>query len=173
MQASSTQRAMAMLSQGDLDLLIGPTEELSREQGFALEDLPDFVGQIFCRKGHPLLKEQTVGERQLRDYPIVVPDLSAPLVEQLVRTVYGVDSGYVHLHIIDNFPMVAGIIENTNALGVASSSFALTRTFLDKFQLVPNTPGHILRLSVARRARWLPSPPMSRFLSAVRRHPPN
>lgn len=173
MQASSTQRAMAMLSQGDLDLLVGPTEELSREQGFALENLPDFVGLVFCRKGHPLLKEQTSGEPRLRDYPIVVPDLSAPLVEQLVRTVCGVGSADIHVHIIDNFPMVAGIIESTNALGIASSSFARTRTFLDKFQLIPDTPGHILPLSAARRARWLPSPPMSRFLSAVRRHPPN
>ncbi len=173
MQASSTQRAMAMLGQGDLDLLVGPTEELSREQGFALEALPDFVGRIFCRKDHPLLREGTVSEERLRDFPVVVPDLSAPRIEHLLRTLYGVGSGDVHVHIIDNFPMVAGIIESTDALGVASSTFARTRTFLQKFQVVPNTADHPLRLSVARRARWLPSPPMARFLNAVRRHPPN
>lgn len=172
-QAGSTQQAMALLSQGDIDLLVGPTEELGREQEFSMEALPDFVGLIFCRRGHPLPAGAPVDMEQVRRYPIIVPDLSAPLVEQLVRAVYGVDSRYVHLHIIDNFPMVAGIIENTNALGVASSGFARTRTFLDRFQLVPNTPSHKLRLSVAWRARWLPSPPMSRFLSAVRRYPPN
>ena len=172
-QAGSTQRSMALLGQGDIDILVGPTEELSREQAFSLEPLPDFVGRIFCRKGHPLLKEGAVDEQQLRQYPIVVPNLSAPMVERLVRMVFGVDSGYVHLHIIDNFPMVAGIIENTNALGVASSTFSRTQTFLQKFQVVPNTPDHPLKISAAWRARWLPSPPMARFLNAVRRHPPN
>ncbi|WP_430396058.1 LysR family transcriptional regulator [Ferrovibrio sp.] len=173
MQASSTPKAMALLSQGDIDLLVGPTDELNREQSFILEDLPDFVGRIFCRRDHPLLIEKKVSEQQIRRYPIISPDLSAPLVEHLVRTVYGVDSGYVHLHIIDNFPMVASIIENTDALGVASSGFARTRTFLDKFRIVPNTVDHPLKLSVARRARWLPSPPMALFLKAVRRFPPN
>ncbi|APH70685.1 LysR family transcriptional regulator [Aquibium oceanicum] len=172
-QAGSTQRSMALLGQGDIDILVGPTEELSREQGFSLEHLPDFVGRIFCRKDHPLLREGTVDERQLRQYPIVVPDLSAPMVERLVRMVFGVDSGHVHLHIIDNFPMVAGIIENTNALGVASSTYSRTQTFLQKFRVVPNTPDHPLKISAAWRSRWLPSPPMSRFLNAVRRHPPN
>lgn len=171
-QAGSTQRAMALLGQGDIDLLVGPTEELSREQGFALEHLPDFVGRIFCRKDHPLLREEAVDEQSLRRYPIIVPDLSAPRIEKLVRTVFGVDSGHAHLHIIDNFPMVAGIVQNTDALGVASSSFAHTKTFLQKFRVVPNTPDHPLKLSVAWRARWLPSAPMSRFLSAVRRHSP-
>ncbi|WP_428248355.1 LysR family transcriptional regulator [Ferrovibrio sp.] len=173
MQASSTQRAITLLGQGDIDLLVGPTDELCREQAFTLEHLPDFVGRIFCRRDHPLLAGKTITEQQIRRYPIITPDLSTPLVEHLVRTVYGVDSGYVHLHIIDNFPMVASIIENTDALGVASSGFARTRTFLQKFRLVPNTVDHPLKLSVARRARWLPSPPMSQFLKAVRRFPPN
>lgn len=172
-QAASMQRAVALLSQGDLDLVVGPTDELGRDQGFTLEHLPDFVGRIFCRQGHPLLAQDADNGPRLLGYPIIVPDLSAPHIERLVRTVYGVDSGRVHLHIIDNFPMVASIVENTDALGVASASFARTRTFMDKFQLVPDTPEHPLQLSVARRARWLPSPPMSRFLSAVRRHPPN
>ncbi len=171
-QAGSTQKAITLLGQGDIDILVGPTEELSREPSFVLEPLPDFVGRIFCRRGHPLLMNGTVDGQHLRRYPIIVPDLSPPLVEQLVRTVYGVDSSQVHLHIIDNFPMVASIIENTDALGVASSSYARTRTFLRTFQLVPDTPDHPLKFSVARRARWLPSPPMARFLSVVRRYPP-
>jgi len=173
MQAASTQRAMALLSQGDIDLVVGPTEELEREQGFALESLPDFVGLIFCRRDHPLLSETAIDEAKIRRYPMVVPDLSAPRIEQLLRGVYGGDSRNSHLHIIDNFPMVAGIIENTDALGIASSSYALTRTFREKFRVVPNTPEHPLPLSVARRARWLPSPPMTQFLNAVRRYPPN
>jgi DNA-binding transcriptional LysR family regulator len=53
-QAGSTQKAIALLGQGDIDILVGPTEELSREPSFALEPLPDFVGRIFCRRGHPL-----------------------------------------------------------------------------------------------------------------------
>lgn len=171
-QAGSTQKAIALLGQGDIDILVGPTEELSREPSFALEHLPDFIGRIFCRRGHPLLMNGTVDGKDLRRYPIIVPDLSPPLVEQLVRTVYGVGSSQVHLHIIDNFPMVASIIENTDALGVASSSYARTKTFLRKFELVPDTPDHPLRFSVARRARWLPSPPMARFLNVVRRYPP-
>lgn len=171
-QAGSTQKAIALLGQGDIDILVGPTEELSHEPSFVLEPLPDFVGRIFCRRGHPLLSNGAVDEKDLRRYPIIVPDLSPPLVEQLVRTVYGVDSSQVHLHIIDNFPMVASIIENTDAIGVASSSYAHTRTFLRKFRLVPDTPDHPLKFSVARRARWLPSPPMARFLSVVRRYPP-
>lgn len=172
-QAASMQRAVALLSQGDLDLVVGPTDELGRDQGFILEHLPDFVGRVFCRQGHPLLAREAAGRRPLLGYPIIMPDLSAPHVERLVRTIYGVDSSRVHLHIIDNFPMVASIVENTDALGVASSTFARTRTFMQKFQLVPDTPDHPLKLSVARRARWLPSPPMQRFLAAVRRYPPN
>jgi len=171
-QAGSTQKAIALLGQGDIDILVGPTEELSREPSFALEHLPDFIGRIFCRRGHPLLMNGTVDGKDLRRYPIIVPDLSPPLVEQLVRTVYGVGSSQVHLHIIDNFPMVASIIENTDALGGASSSYARTKTLLRKFELVPDTPDHPLRFSVARRARWLPSPPMARFLNVVRRYPP-
>lgn len=171
-QAATTQRAVALLDQGDIDLLVGPTEELQREQSFALEHLPDFVGRIFCRRDHPVLAEAAAGAPPIRRYPIIAPDLSAPRVEELVRTVYGVDSGEVRLHIIDNFPMVAGIVETTDALGVASAGFARTRTFLERFRLVPHTPEHPLRLSVARRARWLPSPPMTRFLNAVRRYPP-
>lgn len=171
-QAVSTQRAIALLSQGDIDLLVGPTDELDRDQSFALEPLPDFVGRIFCRKGHPLLSKASASEHQICYYPIVVPDLSPPHVERLVRAVFGVDSRSVHLHIIDNFPMVAGIIENTNALGVASSTFARTRTFMQKFQIVRDTPHHRLRLSLARRVRWQPTPPMQRFLNSVRRYPP-
>lgn len=171
-QAGSTQRAMAQLMQGDIDLLVGTSDELGREQGFALEPIPDFVARIFCRQDHPLLAEKTITGHELRKYAIIVPDLSAPLVERLVRTIYGVDSDDVHLHIIDNFPMVASIVENTNVLGVASAGFAQTQTFLSKFRVVPNTPEHPLKLAVARRARWLPSPAMSRFLKAVRRYPP-
>ena len=171
-QAGAAQKAIALLRQGDIGIPVGPTEELSREPSFALEHLPDFIGRIFCRRGHPLLMNGTVDGKDLRRYPIIVPDLSPPLVEQLVRTVYGVGSSQVHLHIIDNFPMVASIIENTDALGVASSSYARTKTFLRKFELVPDTPDHPLRFSVARRARWLPSPPMARFLNVVRRYPP-
>lgn len=171
-QAGSTQKAMALLSQGDVDLLVGPTDELSREQDFILESLPDFIGRVFCRQGHPVLEAKAVREEELRRYPIFLPDLSAPRIETLVRTLYGVDSHHVHLHIIDNFPMVASIVENTDALAVVSSNFARTRTFLEKFRLVPNTPGHPLRLSIARRARWLPSVPMSHFLKALKLHPP-
>lgn len=69
--------------------------------------------------------------------------------------------------------MVEEIVENTNALGVASSSFALPQTFRQKLQIVPNTRLHPLNLSVARRARRLPSQPMARFLPAIRQHPPN
>lgn len=172
MQAGSTQRGMALLSQGDIDLLLGPSDELARDPSFDFEPLPDFVGLIFCRQGHPLLSEASVSEVEIQRYPMITPDLSPPQVEALVRMVYGVDSQSVHLHIIDNFPTVASIIENTNAIGIASSTFARTRTFLKKFQLVPNTPAHPLKLSVAWRSRWLPSPPMKRFLSAVRQHPP-
>lgn len=172
MQAASTQRAIALLRQGDIDLLVGPTEDLDWHPEFVLEPLPDFVGRIFCRQGHPLLSAGSPGDADLLKYPIIVPDLSAPTVEQLVRTVYGADSRQVQLHIMDNFPMVAGIVEHTDALGVASSSFALTQTFRQKFQVVPDTAEHPLRLCVARRARWLPSPPMTRFFNAVRRYPP-
>jgi DNA-binding transcriptional LysR family regulator len=172
MQASATQRGMALLGQGDIDMLVGPTDDLVHEPSFALEALPDFVGLIFCRQGHPLAAEPAVSKEHIRRYPMIVPDLTAPLVESLARAVHGTDSQSIHLHIIDNFPAVAGIIENTDAIGVASSSFARTRTFLEKFQLVPNTPAHPLRLSVAWRARWLPSPPMKRFLNAVRMYPP-
>lgn len=94
-------------------------------------------------------------------------------LESLAHTVYGVESGRVHVHIIDNFPMVTSIIESNDALGVASAGFVRTRTFLQNFGLFPDTLDHHPGLSVARRACWLPSPPMARFLSAVRRHPPN
>lgn len=171
-QPGQTQRSITLLSQGDIDLLIGPTDELVMKQDFVLERLPDFASHAFCRLQHPLLAEATITRQQLRRYPLVLPDISAPQIDRVVRTLYGVESNQVQVHIIDNFSVMAGIVESTDVLGVASDNFARTETFRRRFQLLPGAPNHPLALSVAWRVRWHPSPPMLRFLKAIHQYPP-
>ena len=54
------ERGVRMLKRGDLDLLFAPTEELTLEPDFIVEELGQFHPRLFCRRGHPILSEPQI-----------------------------------------------------------------------------------------------------------------
>ena len=172
MQSGSSERIRTQLTRGDLDIIVGPTEDLANETELRLEPLPDFIGKLFARRDHPLLRlqEDVLAETIL--YPLIVPDLTGQNTQKLIRVLDQNGQGFRRLHILDNFPMVSSIVMNSAAIGIVSQSFARTASFRARFRTLHADFSHSMPLSVAWRARWQPSRPMNSFLHAVNRYPP-
>ncbi|MGV6872593.1 hypothetical protein ACUSIJ_07860 [Pseudochelatococcus sp. B33] len=75
------------------------------------------------------------------------------------------------VHILENYPLVAGIVASTDAIGIVSADYAETRTFRKHFAILPFELGEPMPLAAASRARWTPTRPMQHFMTALRNHP--
>lgn len=129
------------------------------------------TGHLFVRKEHPINDPEA--PTAAHDYPLILPGLSATHIEGLLRSIDPDRKGFPAIHIIDSYPMIADVINSTNAIGLVSHSYSQTLAFRRKFEVLPDQLVYSIDLVVARRARWLPTTPMTRFLNAVRRYPPS
>lgn len=163
---------MQLLRQGDLDALIGPSHPLSPQTGLRSEPLPPLRACIFARKGHPLTGRPLQG-RDIAAYPIITPDLSGPHVEPILDILENLeDEPLRSLHMLENFPMAAGIIERSDAVGTVSVTYVQSQAFRTRFEALDFDMGAPVPMALITRGEMQPSKAMKWLREALEAHPP-
>ena len=172
-EAFSGNSGAQALQRGDIDILVGPEEALKIESSFVYELLGELRTRLFVRIGHPLAGANRISPARLSQYPVVAPDKMSWHTEQLRKlfTKSGGDSAR-RMHVVEYFPLVADIVAGSDSIGVISEEYAESASFTARFSLLDISYFTPLRIGFATRRRWLPSPAMRAFQSALREHPP-
>lgn len=169
--SSSFERMLQQVRNGGVDLAIGydvafaECSDLKREQFGALD------GQMFVRKGHPLLERDSITSTDLAEFDFVSPSDSRPY-GSVIRGIY-LEGAEWHerVHVVDYFPIARRIVATSNTIGVVSRAWSHTDAFQSEFALLdqPNMfpPAH---LCCAFQARREPSPAGKALISALRQH---
>lgn len=126
-----------MLRNGGVDIVLGLTDAFSEWPDFKRHPLWELRGVLFARKGHPLAADRAITREKIARYEIVSPSESRPY-GGLIRTLYesqGID-WRTRVHVIDHFPLVQALVENSDALGVVTTSFASSSVFQRKFAAI-------------------------------------
>lgn len=173
LRGTSVERGIQLLRQGDLDICVGPEDKFAAGVEFDVTPLGNLHAKLFVRKGHPLAAMDAPSEGDIRDYPIILPDLHGPYVERLLQLTppeHGPPARQIH--ILEHFPMIAEIVSTTDAAGVISSGYARARRFRERFTALDFDLGEPMPLGAAARSGWHPTRPMAHFMATLRRHPP-
>ncbi|MFA7432732.1 MAG: LysR family transcriptional regulator [Gemmobacter sp.] len=169
--ATTIERGIRLLSQGDVDICLGARDRLEAVDQFRCQPLPDLVATLFARKGHPLEGRETLDGDDLTAYPIAIPDLQGPYIERMMNTVAGQVSPMRRLHILENFPMLADIVSSTDTLGIVSVGYARADVFRRRFCTLPFDLGSSMPLAAATRAGWPETRQIALFHAALRKYP--
>ncbi len=170
--ALPVERGVHLLKQGDLDLLLAPMDSLTRERDFVAERVARLSVQLFCRKGHPVLRQDSIGFDDIAQYKIVAPDLYSRYANRLAELLSaGNFEPRRRLHVIENFSVVATVIAQSDLFGIVSESYARTRAFKNRFALLDLEIFDPIALGAARLARWTLSRSVRSCLAALRNHP--
>lgn len=164
------ERMAPMLRNGGVDIIVGLDEAFREWSDITRHPLWNLKTALFVRKGHPLLDEPRIDRRKLSEFEIVSPSESRPY-GAVIRSLY--ESQRVdwrnRVHIADYFPIVAHLVEHSNAIGVINTSYIRTETFRSKFRIVEGadlwgpTP-----ICCATRAKWELGPMDRAFIAAMR-----
>lgn len=169
--ASTIERGIRLLRQGDVDICLGARDRLEVVDDFDCLALPDLHATLYVRKDHPLAGQDRVAEAQIAAYPIIVPDLQGTYIEQIMALVGADASPMRRLHIIENFPMVAEIISATDTIGIVSAGYARTAAFARRFRTLPFPLDPAMPLAMATRAHWPDSRQITQFRAALQKYP--
>lgn len=170
LQGVPAERGLRLLRRGDIDLLIGPIEALSREPEFRVEQLPSIEADLYARKGHPLVGKKKVRPEDLRAYPIIAPDPINPYTDVLLQLLKDGDrpEPIRQLHIVEYFPIVSQMVETTDAVSVIATEYARSNAFRSKFELLDAGLFTGMEMGCAWRTRWLLSPTARTFLHCLK-----
>lgn len=164
--------ALQLFRQGDLDALLGPARPLMAEAGVRCDPLPPLNALFYVRRGHPLAG-QAVGSEDLAGYPLIVPEPSGPYAEPIQHLVQaGEEDPMRRLHIMPSFTMAAGVIERSEAVGVVVDSYAKSRQFRSRFEILDHPMQTPLPMAVAYRSGGQRGRALGWFLKAVQEFPP-
>jgi len=159
-----------LLQQGDVDICIGSTAGLAASSDFDLHELPDLVVSLFVRRGHPLAKAHALTMKQIEHFPIIVPDMQGPYTQGLIEPVFPLASQARRFHIVESFTLVAGVVEETDAIGIVSQSYVATKAFSGRFQTLDFNFGPSMALSAATRRAWHNTRHIKRFIGIAREY---
>ncbi len=173
LEAVSVSGGVRALRRGDLDLLVGPENVMRGEQGFSFERLGDLATNLFTRKNHPLAMNNIVTRDDIAAYPVVAPDRLSWHTDRLraLFSALGGDSAR-RMHIVEYFPLVADIVAGSDAIGVISTEYSTSKTFMRRFALLNVSYFKPLTIGFAVRKRWLPTPAVRAFEACLKEFPP-
>lgn len=170
LQAVGVERGVLLLQRGDVDLLFGPTETLSRESEFKVEPVDAIEAGLYVRKHHKLAKKKKVTRDDVRGFPIIASDYLDPYTNEILQILKEkTDQDPMRqLHILEYFPIVSRVVETTDSISFISKNYASTRAFRDKFVLLNIDIFKPLAMCCAWRTRWLPSRDARLFISYLK-----
>ena len=164
--------ALQLFRQGDLDVLLGPARPLMAEAGVRCDPLPPLNALFLVRRGHPLAG-RAVRSEDLAAHPLIVPEPSGPYAEPIQHLVQGGESDPMRrLHIMPSFTMASGVIERSEAVGVVVDSYAQSRQFRSRFEILDFPQQTSLPMAVAYRSGGQRGRALGWFLLAVQDFPP-
>lgn len=162
---------LQLFRQGDLDVLIGPARPLMAETGVRCEALPPLNALFFVRRGHPAAG-RPVTAKDLVDWPLIVPEPTGPYAEPIQHLMQGEGDPLRRLHIMQSFTMAAGVIERSEAVGVVVDSYARSRQFRSRFEVLEFADHTSVPMAVAYRSGGQRGRALGWFLKAVQKFPP-
>ena len=173
LEAVSALGGVSALRRGDLDILVGPENAIADEDGFSFERLGDLETDLFTRKRHPLALKSAVKNDDIAAYPVIAADRMSWHTDQLRTLFESLDGDSVRrMHIVEYFPLVADIVASSDAIGVISTEYSASKTFMRRFALLKMNFFAPLPIGFAVRKRWLPTPAVRAFQSCLREFPP-
>lgn len=100
---------------------------------------------------HPLAAHRMLGHDAVLRYSIIGPGVQGSLVAPIfeVMTLLGGDP-LNHLHIIENHPIVAWLVEQSDAIGVVFGNSARPREFSRRFTTLDFAKGAPIPMCLAR-----------------------
>lgn len=172
LRGTSFEAGLQLFRQGDLDALIGPARPLMAETGARCENLPPLKALFFVRRGHPLTGRPVTVE-ELAALPLIVPETSGPYMEPIQHVMQQIEGEQLRrLHIMQSFTMAAGVIERSEAVGVVVDSYAKSRHFRSRFEVLDFAVQAPLPMAVAFRGGRQPGRVLGWFLKALQKFPP-
>lgn len=166
------ERMAPMLRNGGVDVVLGFEDAVREWSDLKHEPAGEFQATLFARKGHPLLNGRTITAEAIVDYELVSLSDSRPH-GAVIRALYesqGVD-WRKRLHVIDYFPIVRKIVENSDALGVVAHSHATLPAFRERFATLDASKLGLFAptpICCATRMRWEASPAARTFIFMMR-----
>lgn len=158
------------LRSGSIDVAIGFEAAFSEWPDLRRESMGALETKLFVRRDHPLLELRTLTLRDLADYDFVSPSESRPYGE-VIRDLFesqGIDWHH-RVHRADFFPIVRGLVENSDAIGVVALSYADSEHFGQQFSLLPDIGLFpVAPLCCAVRARWEPKPATRALIGVIK-----
>lgn len=172
LRGASFEAGLQLFRQGDLDALLGPARPLMAEAGVQCEALPPLQALFFVRRGHPLAGKR-VSAADVAALPLIVPETSGPYAEPIQHLMeQGEGDPLRRLHIMQSFTMAAGVIERSEAVGFVVDSYAKSRHFRSRFEVLDFPLQEPLPMAVAYRTGGQRGRALGWFLQAVRDFPP-
>ena len=166
----SFDRVVQQLRAGAIDVAVGYEAAFEDQPDFRRERLPPMPTTFFVRHGHPILDCEHVTVEDITKYDLISPSGSAP-GDYLWRQMYeqaGVDANE-RMHLIDYFPIVARLVDETGAIGIVSTQYTSSRAFKSRFSTFPYLETFPLApLCCATRLRWPPRQAVRAFIKACR-----
>jgi DNA-binding transcriptional LysR family regulator len=167
---SPFERMAPMLRNGSVDIVLGLNDAFSEWPDFSRHPLWELKAALFGRKDHPLFGDGPITRDRIARYEIVSPSESRPY-GSLIRALY--ESREIEwrrrVHVVDYFPLVKRLVEKSDALGVATTSYMNTPAFQKKFRTVEGCSlwGPV-QVCCATRARSELTPIARAFIAAMR-----
>ncbi len=166
------ERMAPMLRNGGVDVAVGFRDAFREWSDLKHEAVGEFQATLFVRREHPLLKSRKITAEAIVNYELVSLSDSRPH-GAVIRALYesqGVD-WRKRLHVIDYFPIVRKIVENSDAVGVVAHSHAALPAFGERFaRLDASKLGLFAPTTIccATRMRWEANPAARAFISMMK-----
>ncbi|WP_137887976.1 LysR family transcriptional regulator [Pseudomonas sp. 2FE] len=152
-----------------IELFVADTRELQDDPQLTISPLQTHPGVLFCRPGHPLLKQPKVSIHALADYPLAgtqLPEQVASALRQL--------SGREQLLGIqcDNFMVLKALVAESDVLSMAPWDVIAEDVEAGRLDVVPMAPGELPPRSaygLVRRAGHSLSPAAQAMLEQLRK----
>lgn len=170
LHAVSPERGIELLNRGDLDILVGPLDAIGGEAEFRYEQVAAIEAGLYVRKGHPLDGKAEVTREDIRAYPFIATDLANAYTDKVVALLKEDPAAdpLRQLHIVGYYPIIAEIVQSTDAVSVISRRYAASRTFRKRFRLLDLDIFDHLEMGCAWRTHWEPSRIARQFITALK-----
>ena len=173
LEAISVGGGVRALRRGDIDVLIGPQDDIKDDDALIFERLGDLKTHLFARARHPLASKKMIQRSDLTHFPFIAPDKLSWHTDKLKPLFENQGGDSVRrMHIVEYFPLVADIVSNSDAIGVISTEYSTSKAFLRRFALLNINFFDPLVVGLAIRKRWLPTPAARALQTALREYPP-
>ncbi|NWG53212.1 MAG: LysR family transcriptional regulator [Hydrogenophilaceae bacterium] len=169
----SFDKMVQQLRAGAIDVALGYDAAFETQPDFRRDALAPLRTIFFVRHGHPILDCAEATTADIAKYDLISPSGSPPY-DAAWRQIYeqGDLDTHAQVHFIDHFPIVARLVQNSDAISLTSVEYAETRAFKDRFARVPFRTLAPAPLCCATRMRWGPRPAVRAFIQACRERMP-